>query len=451
VETDPAGYVSSTPNSVSVTVTAGAAGVVNFGDYQLSNTAPANITGTVFNDVNANGVQDAGESPLTGVTVQLANSGGTVIATTTTNASGAYNFTNLPAGSYTVIETDPAGYTSTTLNNVGVTLSSGTTATVNFGDQAGVTQIADPAITKNGSPSTASVGTIVVYTITVGNTGNIAATNVILTDTKPVFLDIISITISPNPGLTPVISGNTFTINFGTVTPADSYIVTVVTRVNSQGVPPGGSNNVSITTGSTGDRSFNNASKASLQINANSSGGGHTSSPKVLPSTGFAPGVVTDLGHMQQEAYASTPVTIEIPALGIQIPIVGVPQSKDGTWDVSWLSKQAGWLEGTAFPSWSGNSVLTGHVYDSNGLPGPFVNLNKLKYGDKIIIHAYGQKYIFEVSTNQVVAPNDISAFKHEDKAWLTLITCKEYDAQTNTYKQRVVVKAVLVSVGLDK
>jgi len=84
----------------------------------------------------------------------------------------------------------------------------------------------------------------------------------------------------------------------------------------------------------------------------------------------------------------------------------------------------------------------------SNRLPGPFVNLNKLKYGDKIIVHAYGQKYTFEVRTDQVVEPNDTSAFKHEERSWLTLVTCKEYDEKTNTYKKRVVVRAVLVSVA---
>ena len=148
--------------------------------------------------------------------------------------------------------------------------------------------------------------------------------------------------------------------------------------------------------------------------------------------------------------YTNTDIVLEIPSLGIKTTVVGVPK-KDGMWDVSWLGKQAGWLEGTAFPSWSGNSVLTGHVYDANGLPGPFVNLHKLKYGDKIIIHAYGQQYIFSVRTNEVVDPSDLSAFKHEEKAWLTLITCKEYDEKTKTYKKRVVVRAVLVKVEWDK
>jgi LPXTG-site transpeptidase (sortase) family protein len=170
-----------------------------------------------------------------------------------------------------------------------------------------------------------------------------------------------------------------------------------------------------------------------------------------LPSTGFAPNVVTDLSNTPKVNYSSTgSVTVEIPSLGVTLPIVGVPL-QNGAWNVSWLSKQAGWLQGTAFPSWSGNSVLTGHVYLANGLPGPFVNLNKLKFGDQIIVHAYGQRYIFEVQINQVVDPNDVSAFKHEDKAWITLVTCKEYDEKTNTYKQRVVVKAVLVKVEWDK
>jgi sortase (surface protein transpeptidase) len=36
---------------------------------------------------------------------------------------------------------------------------------------------------------------------------------------------------------------------------------------------------------------------------------------------------------------------------------------------------------------------------------------------------------------------------KHEEKSWLTLVTCKDYDEKTNTYRKRVVVRAVLVSV----
>jgi LPXTG-site transpeptidase (sortase) family protein len=190
----------------------------------------------------------------------------------------------------------------------------------------------------------------------------------------------------------------------------------------------------------------------SLTLGASASAGSsnrndRSSKAKVLPATGFAPNKVTDLSNLSPELYASTNgVTMEIPSLGITLPVVGVPL-KNGTWDVAWLGQQAGWLEGSAFPSWNGNSVLTSHVYLANGLPGPFVNLHKLKYGEKVIVHAYGQKYTFEVRSNQVVAPSDTSAFRHEEKAWLTLVTCKEYDEKTNSYRKRVIIRAVLVSV----
>jgi len=67
----------------------------------------------VWNDLNGNGVQDAGEPGLSGITVTL---GGAVSATTTTNGSGAYLFSGLPAGSYTVSVATPSGYSATGSN-----------------------------------------------------------------------------------------------------------------------------------------------------------------------------------------------------------------------------------------------------------------------------------------------------------------------------------------------
>jgi LPXTG-site transpeptidase (sortase) family protein len=223
----------------------------------------------------------------------------------------------------------------------------------------------------------------------------------------------------------------------------DVVTITITTIVNSLGNPPI-NNTASLVAGpnTVGDVTSNNADSVTITLRSTSS---------QLPATGFEPNVKTLLpAQPKDEVYTATDITLEIPSLDVKTTIVGVPK-KDGAWDVSWLGQQAGWLAGTAFPSWSGNSVLTGHVYDANGLPGPFVNLHKLKYGDKVIIHAYGQRYIFEVRTNEVVKPNDTSAFKHEEKSWLTLITCKEYDEKTKTYKKRVVVRAVLVKVETDK
>ncbi len=83
----------------------------------------------VWHDLNRNGIQDAGEPGIDGVTVNLKNSSGDIIATTTTgvaplNQHGYYQFIGLCAGSYTVVvdeTTLPPGYTPTTSNAPGST------------------------------------------------------------------------------------------------------------------------------------------------------------------------------------------------------------------------------------------------------------------------------------------------------------------------------------------
>lgn len=105
--------------------------------------------------------------------------------------------------------------------------------------------------------------------------------------------------------------------------------------------------------------------------------------PGNLPETGFAPNKITSLPEQSAEkSYVATDIRLEIPSLGVNLPIVGVPLIRND-WDISWLWKQAGWLNGTAFPGWKGNSAITGHVTLSNGKPGPFTELGKLR---KVII-----------------------------------------------------------------
>ncbi len=172
------------------------------------------------------------------------------------------------------------------------------------------------------------------------------------------------------------------------------------------------------------------------------------SSSKVLPLTGFAPGKITELPVQPGErAYFSTRMVLEIPALSVNEAIVGVPESEG--WDVTWLGDQIGYLGGTAFPTWAGNSVLTGHATDANGGSGPFARLGSLIWGDKIVIHAFGQDYIYEVrSVNRWTDPKDVSVLsKHEELPWLTLITCNGYDEKTGTYRWRTVVRAVQMKV----
>jgi uncharacterized repeat protein (TIGR01451 family)/fimbrial isopeptide formation D2 family protein len=71
---------------------------------------PASLGNFVWLDVNGDGVQSGGsETGIPGVVVNLLTNG-TVIASTTTDVSGAYAFTNLLPGSYAVGFVAPAGY-----------------------------------------------------------------------------------------------------------------------------------------------------------------------------------------------------------------------------------------------------------------------------------------------------------------------------------------------------
>ncbi len=130
----------------------------------------------------------------------------------------------------------------------------------------------------------------------------------------------------------------------------------------------------------------------------------------------------------------------------MKLPIVGVPLTEDG-WDVTWLGSQAGYLNGTAFPTWKGNSVLTSHVTLASGRAGPFRNLKNLRWDDTVIVHYAGQRYVYSVRSTSAVTASDASIFRHEERAWLTLVTCGGYDARLGEYRYRIVVKAVLTSI----
>jgi hypothetical protein len=70
------------------------------------------ITGTLFNDPDATGMYDpTSQFGLAGWTVQLTGPAG--VLTTVTDGNGAYSFSNLDAGSYTLCVVPPAGWINT--------------------------------------------------------------------------------------------------------------------------------------------------------------------------------------------------------------------------------------------------------------------------------------------------------------------------------------------------
>ncbi len=104
VETDLSGYQSVTPNTLPAAVISGQTTTADFIDEQL-----ATISGSVLADLDGDNITD---TPLPNVTITLKDNLGATVATTTTDSTGSYDFLDVPAGTYSIEQTQPSGYTS---------------------------------------------------------------------------------------------------------------------------------------------------------------------------------------------------------------------------------------------------------------------------------------------------------------------------------------------------
>jgi LPXTG-site transpeptidase (sortase) family protein len=169
----------------------------------------------------------------------------------------------------------------------------------------------------------------------------------------------------------------------------------------------------------------------------------------LIPVTGFAPNQITTLpAQPADKAYTSLgQMTIEIPTLGVKFPIVGA-KINNKTWDLTWLKDSVAYLEGSAYPTTAGNTVLTAHVQDANKNLGPFSDIKGMTVGQNIYIHVNGQTYVYQVQESRKISSTSIAGmFKHEEDSWITLVTCEDFNAKTGLYSTRRMVRAVLISV----
>ena len=337
--------------------------------------------------------------------------------------------------------------------------------------QASLTNLPGASVSKFFSPNPIAAGSYSLLTITIRNTGNIALTGMGLLDDLPGQLPAGLIVASApaavnNCGGTLSAVGGTQIIRLTGGSLGASSSCTIVVPVT--GSVSGSYRNLIPVGALITDQSATNNGPAedTLVITSDPNGGGGrprragagpddpadntAASSTVIPLTGFAPGIETKLDGLARPAYAATGLTLEIPVIKVNTSIAGIQRNKAG-WDVSWLQDQVGWLDGTAYPTWKGNSVLTGHVVNADGGAGVFSRLKYLGVGEYIFLYNAGYRYTYKVVSNELVQPDDSTVMRHEEKAYLTLVTCDRYDERTGTYLRRVAVRAVMVEVRAAK
>lgn len=139
------------------------------------------------------------------------------------------------------------------------------------------------------------------------------------------------------------------------------------------------------------------------------------------------------------------PGTLIIPKLKVNAPIIVVPLV-NGQWDMSRILYEAALLAGTGFPGRPGNAAISGHISLRGRGDGPFRWLEKLQPDDDIIVQQDNMRYIYRVSSSNVVLPTDVSVLAPTTEATLTLITCTDWDFLKAEYSRRLIVKATLAA-----
>ena len=151
------------------------------------------IGDTVWLDLDGDGVQDADEDGIDGVTVVLSGPGGEVTAVT--GPDGHYLFPDLPAGDYAVavdVSTTPEGFSATTPVVVTHTLADGEDfLDADFGFNPSPVLI-DLSVIKTAEPTVLGPGDEIRFTITVANAGPDTATGVVVGDVLPVGTSFVS-------------------------------------------------------------------------------------------------------------------------------------------------------------------------------------------------------------------------------------------------------------------
>jgi sortase (surface protein transpeptidase) len=147
-------------------------------------------------------------------------------------------------------------------------------------------------------------------------------------------------------------------------------------------------------------------------------------------------------------APVALPVSLTIPAIGVQTSLIHLGLEADGTLQVPSTTAVAGWYTGSPRPGAVGAAVIAGHV-DSYLGPGVFFELRELRPGEPVYVkRADGSVAEFKVTAVRQYLKTQFptaAVYGAVPDSELRLITCGgTFDPATGHYLSNVIVDAVL-------
>lgn len=150
----------------------------------------------------------------------------------------------------------------------------------------------------------------------------------------------------------------------------------------------------------------------------------------------------------------STPVRLDIPALGAHSDLLQLGLNADRTVQVPPLGRdsKAGWYKYSPTPGQLGPSIILGHIDSAKYGPGIFFKLGALRPGNTVSVTRADRKVaVFRVD-RVVEYPKahfpTLDVYGNTDHAALRLITCGgKFDPSKRSYEDNIVAYASLVSV----
>jgi LPXTG-site transpeptidase (sortase) family protein len=137
-------------------------------------------------------------------------------------------------------------------------------------------------------------------------------------------------------------------------------------------------------------------------------------------------------------------VRIAIPGILLDTEVKYVPY--DGvSWMISGLREEVAWMGNTSWPGLGGNTGLAGHVTVAGVGDGPFRHLDELIAGEVVILYTENNAYTYTVRESRITDDGDMSVILATTNPQITLITCVNWDQDSRTYLNRLIVYADLV------